>query len=132
MLQRPTHVGGEALRRSVDQRVDGACAEPVAGNGDEQRDADGGERVGPRQPGPRRHQPDEHEAGADEIARVMQGVGGDRVAAGLLATRRKARQRRMSTTIEISTAAKAKPPATTSPCSPSRRTASAATPTKAR
>ena len=44
------------------------------------------------------------------------------------ATRLSARQRRMSTTIEMRMTAKAKPPGSTSPGAPMRRSASAATP----
>ena len=83
------------------QRVDGAPAEAVAGDGDEHRDADRRQRVRARIAGARRDQARQHQPRGDEIAGIMQRVGRQRVAAGLPATLSSARQRKMSTTIEI-------------------------------
>ena len=45
-LDRVAHLRRHPLRRGVEQGVDRAAAQVEAGDGDEQRDADGGQRVG--------------------------------------------------------------------------------------
>ena len=70
------------LRRRVDQSVDGAAAEPEAGDADEQRDAGRGQGVGVRQAGAGRREADEDQGRGDQVAGEVQRIGGERVAAG--------------------------------------------------
>ena len=59
------------------------AAEPEAGDRDEHGDADRRQSVGMGEAEPRRRQTDQNEKGRNEIARIVQGVGGQRVALGL-------------------------------------------------
>ena len=73
---------GQTLGRAVDQRVDRRPAQTIAGDRDETGDADGGQRVGMRISGPGGGKAQEHEHGRDEVARIMQRVGQERMARG--------------------------------------------------
>ena len=71
---------GQASGRAVDERVDRRPAQAKAGHGDETGDADRGQRVGMRIAGPRRGEAGEHQDRRNEVARIVERVGGERVA----------------------------------------------------
>ena len=71
---------GQPIGRAVDEGVDCRPAQPKACHGDETGDADRGQRVGMRIAGPRRGEAGEHQDRRNEVARIVERVGGERLA----------------------------------------------------
>ncbi len=71
---------GKTLRRRVNERIDGALADPEARHRDEKGKPQGRQGVALRIAVTRGGDPAERQGGADDIARKMQRVGGERVA----------------------------------------------------
>ena len=78
---RRTRFGG-ARRRGIGQRVDGAAAEPPAGDADEHRDDERGGRVRPRVAERDAAEPDQHRDRRPHVGAEMQRVGFQRLARG--------------------------------------------------
>ena len=74
---------GGARRRGVGQRLDGAAAEPPAGDADEHRDDDRRRRVRPRIAERDAAEPDQHRDRRPHVGAEMQRVGLQRLARGL-------------------------------------------------
>ena len=81
MTRRADRVG-QPLGRAVDERVDRRAAEAIACDGDEAGDADRRQRVGMGEARAGGDKADEDQDGGDEIARIVQRVGAERVARG--------------------------------------------------
>ena len=73
---------GQPLGRAVDERVDRRPAQAIACDGDEAGDADRRQRIGVGESRASRDESKQDENGCDEIARIMQRVGAERVARG--------------------------------------------------
>jgi lactoylglutathione lyase len=86
----PAQAPRQALRRRINQSVDGSPPQAVAGDGDEERDADRRQGIGVVKPGARRREADQDENRRDQVAREMQRVGGERLALGVPGDLRKA------------------------------------------
>ena len=71
---------GGACRRRVGQRVDGAAAEPPAGDADQDRDHERGGRIRPPQADAHAGKPDQHGERGPQVGRKMQRVGFQRLA----------------------------------------------------
>ena len=71
---------GQPLGSAVDERVDRRPAQAIACDGDEAGDADRRQRIGMGVSGPRGRESEEDEHRGNEIARIMQRVGAQRMA----------------------------------------------------
>ena len=73
---------GGACRRGIGQRVDGAAAEPPAGDADEHRNDERGGRVRPLVAQRHAAEPDQHRDRRPHVGAEMQRVGFQRLARG--------------------------------------------------
>ena len=73
---------GQPFRRAVDERIDRRSTQAIACDGDEAGDADRRQRIGMGVSGPRGDEPQKDQHRCNEIARIMQRVGAERVARG--------------------------------------------------
>ena len=74
---------GHARWRDIHQSINRLAAQTIAGNGNEERNANGGQRIALLKAKLRGNEAQEHENGAHHIGGEMQRISGQRIAIGL-------------------------------------------------